>query len=56
MMWSDLVTRGLGIPNVSNVINFNLPINGNGGYDACACRLAGQEEQCDVAGHIRSGI
>jgi hypothetical protein len=30
---SDLAARSLDVPNVPHVINFHLPIKGNGGYD-----------------------
>jgi ATP-dependent RNA helicase DeaD len=34
MISTDLVARSLDVPNITHFINFDLPINGNGGYDA----------------------
>ncbi len=34
MISTDLAMHSLDVPNVSHIINFNLPINGNGGYNA----------------------
>jgi superfamily II DNA/RNA helicase len=34
MISRDLLAQGHDVPNVSHVINFGLPINGNGGYNA----------------------
>jgi superfamily II DNA/RNA helicase len=46
MISTDLATHSLDVPNVSHIINFDLPIDGNGGYKNAymqrgghACRL-----------------
>jgi hypothetical protein len=44
MISTDFALRSLDVPNVTHLINFNLPINGDGGYDAYVLR-GGEEQQ-----------
>ncbi len=51
MMSTDLAAHSLGVPNVTHVINFDLPINSNGGYNAYVHR-GGRSGQLDRRGKV----
>jgi ATP-dependent RNA helicase DeaD len=51
MISTDLAVQGLDVPNVSHVINFDLPIEGNGGYNAYMHR-GGRAGRLDRRGKV----
>jgi hypothetical protein len=45
MISTDFVARSLDILNVTHIINFDLPIDGDGGYNAYIHNRGGEEHQ-----------
>jgi len=55
MISTDLAARGLDISNISHVVNFDLPNDGNGGYDTYVHR-GGRAGRLGKRGKVASVI